>query len=87
MLDFKALRNRMSGDADSLLDEGDASSGPSAGLLIATGFAAGVGAGLLLGLLIAPRSGSETRQALRHQFQSEEGDLGADEVDRVLGVG
>jgi len=87
MLDFKSLRERLHGDEAPVLELGEAPAGLPPAVILAAGFVAGMGAGLLLGLLIAPRSGAETRLALRSQFGPGEGDPVADEVDTVLGVG
>lgn len=88
MLDIKALRG-LGRDSLSELLHTEEERGMRTAATVATAFAAGVGIGLVLGVLLAPRSGTETRQQLRERLRRGEGsdDEQADAADRVLGVG
>ena len=88
MLDIKALRG-LGRDSLSELLHTEEERGMRTVATVATAFAAGVGIGLVLGVLLAPRSGTETRQQLRERLRRGEGsdDEQADAADHVLGVG
>jgi hypothetical protein len=88
MLDIKALRG-LGQDSLSELLHRDEDRGMRTAATVVSAFAAGVGIGLVLGVLMAPRSGSETRHQIRERLRRGEGggEDQADAADRVLGVG
>ncbi|HLT30697.1 MAG TPA: hypothetical protein VK013_11690 [Myxococcaceae bacterium] len=84
-MSFKRLQGLWADDEPEMLE---ALSTPQTdpALLVAVGVVAGLGVGLALGMLLAPRSGAETRHALGTKLSGHR-ETEPDEVDSVLGVG
>lgn len=84
-MSFKGLQGLWADDEQDAL-EALATPTTDPALLVAVGVVAGLGVGLALGMLLAPRSGAETRHALGTRLGGHR-DAEPDEVDSVLGVG
>lgn len=84
-MSFKGLQGLWADDEPEVL-ETLSSPGADPALLVAVGVVAGLGVGLALGMLLAPRSGAETRHALGTKLGGHR-EVEPDEVDSVLGVG
>lgn len=85
-MSFKGLQGLWAADEPELLEPLPAA-GVDTAVWVAVGAVAGLGLGLALGLLLAPRSGAETRYALGSALHRGGREQEPDEVEGVLGVG